>query len=158
VYVTGRRAPGSLSPAAPAGVITEFPIPTSQSAPSRITAGPDGTLWFTESTANKIGRITTSGSITEFATPTLEPIQIGRTMLGVQTTHSLRERSGCRMSGKMSPGSGSCMNDQWCGEIGFVDRKRKNIFSSCCRMMRYNGAERIKAIIDTSERRLSGRC
>jgi streptogramin lyase len=35
-----------------------------------ITAGPDGNLWFTEYGGNKIGRITTAGSITEFAIPT----------------------------------------------------------------------------------------
>ena len=35
-----------------------------------ITAGPDGNLWFTEEGANKIGRITPSGRITEFPIPT----------------------------------------------------------------------------------------
>jgi hypothetical protein len=35
-----------------------------------ITAGPDGALWFTESSANKIGRITTSGEFTQFPIPT----------------------------------------------------------------------------------------
>ena len=34
-----------------------------------ITAGPDGNLWFTESGADKIGRITPSGAITEFPLP-----------------------------------------------------------------------------------------
>ena len=33
-------------------------------------AGPDGALWFGEWSANKIGRITTSGAITEFVVPT----------------------------------------------------------------------------------------
>lgn len=36
------------------------PVPTS------ITAGPDGALWFTEYFGNKIGRITTTGTITEY--------------------------------------------------------------------------------------------
>ena len=35
-----------------------------------ITAGPDGNLWFTEPYANTIGRITTSGVLTEFPVPT----------------------------------------------------------------------------------------
>jgi hypothetical protein len=52
-----------------AGAITEFPIPTADSQPSGITAGPDGALWFTEAVGNKIGRITTSGVITEFSVP-----------------------------------------------------------------------------------------
>ena len=42
-------------------------IPTAFSQPCRITAGPDGNLWFTELTGNQIGRITPCGTITEFA-------------------------------------------------------------------------------------------
>jgi virginiamycin B lyase len=62
----------SSAPAwATAGTITEFPIPT-KSAPIGITAGPDGNVWFTEimQGVGKIGRITPSGTITEFQTPT----------------------------------------------------------------------------------------
>ena len=44
--------------AAPAGSITEFPVPTAGSNPWGITAGPDGNLWFTEGNSNQIGRIT----------------------------------------------------------------------------------------------------
>jgi hypothetical protein len=35
----------------------------------RITAGPDGNLWVTEFNASKIGRLTPSGTITEFSVP-----------------------------------------------------------------------------------------
>jgi virginiamycin B lyase len=35
---------------------------------SSITAGPDGALWFTEGPSDVIGRVTTSGEFTEFAT------------------------------------------------------------------------------------------
>jgi streptogramin lyase len=56
----------------PAGVITEFPIPTAVSGPFGITAGPDGNLWFTEFVGNKIGRITTAGAITEFTISTAD--------------------------------------------------------------------------------------
>jgi hypothetical protein len=57
----------SVSPTA--GVITEFTIPTASSLPNFIAAGPDGNLWFTESAeaANKIGRITPTGTFTELA-------------------------------------------------------------------------------------------
>jgi streptogramin lyase len=51
-----------------AGPAVEFPLPTSGSGPTAITAGPDGNLWFTEATANRIGRITPSGVVTEFFT------------------------------------------------------------------------------------------
>ena len=41
-------------------------LPTANSMAAGITAGPDGNLWFAEYHGNKIGRITTSGTITEF--------------------------------------------------------------------------------------------
>ena len=56
--------------ASPAGSITEFPVPTANSHPIGIAAGPDGNLWFTEFDVNKIGRISPNGSITEFPVPT----------------------------------------------------------------------------------------
>ncbi|HXM41572.1 MAG TPA: hypothetical protein VN924_09985 [Bryobacteraceae bacterium] len=49
--------------------IGSYPVPTEYSDPNAITVGPDGALWFTEIAANKIGRITTAGSITEYAAP-----------------------------------------------------------------------------------------
>ena len=33
--------------------ITEFPVPTASPAPVGITAGPDGNLWFTESSSQQ---------------------------------------------------------------------------------------------------------
>src|SRR5438093_387131 len=52
---------------ATAGTITEFPVPTAGSFSLSITLGPDGKIWFTEAVGGKIGRITTSGAVTEFA-------------------------------------------------------------------------------------------
>ena len=49
-----------------AQIITEFPIPTGNSEPVGIVAGPDGKLWFTEFGAARIGRITTAGTIDDF--------------------------------------------------------------------------------------------
>ena len=49
--------------------ITEFSTGmTAGAAPFGITAGPDGNLWFTENSGNRIGRITPAGVITEFST------------------------------------------------------------------------------------------
>ena len=51
--------------------ITEFRTPTASSYPRRITAGPDGNLWFTEYNANKIGMINPATHATaEFTVPT----------------------------------------------------------------------------------------
>jgi virginiamycin B lyase len=70
----------SASAVRAAPVLTEFSLPSSTSNPNGITTGPDGALWFTEVGAedkitqnplgpSKIGRITTAGTVTEFATP-----------------------------------------------------------------------------------------
>ncbi len=77
--VSPKSAP-KIGKITPGGVITEYPITTSGltpfnsnggiTGPHTIIAGPDGALWFTETGANKIGRITTDGTITEFALPT----------------------------------------------------------------------------------------
>lgn len=57
-----------VSWAASAQVITEFSAGISAgAAPAFITAGPDGNLWFTEQgTTPRIGRITPTGTVTEF--------------------------------------------------------------------------------------------
>jgi streptogramin lyase len=67
------------------GVITEYAIPAPALRPNgvyctdSIAPGPDGTLWFTECGANRIGRITTEGNITEFPIPTLNSLPAGIT-------------------------------------------------------------------------------
>ncbi len=50
---------------------TKEPAGSAQGEPLAITAGPDGNLWFTEigHVGSSIGRITTSGKITEFPLP-----------------------------------------------------------------------------------------
>jgi streptogramin lyase len=50
------------------GHITLFPL-RDASWPFSITSGPDNNLWFTELIGNKIGRISTDGTITEFELP-----------------------------------------------------------------------------------------
>ena len=67
--VTGGIAAGDLVANA-VGSFATFSIPTAGSNPRAIAAGPDGDLWFAEYSANKIGRITTAGVVTEFPIPT----------------------------------------------------------------------------------------
>jgi virginiamycin B lyase len=66
------------------GAVSEFPtlsttsnpvgLPNSSANPFGITAGPDGALWFTESLADKIGRITTAGIVSEFPLPHIQTV------------------------------------------------------------------------------------
>jgi len=46
--------------------------PPKTSLPFSVTPGPDGELWFTEAHGNKIGRISTGRTITEFPIPTTD--------------------------------------------------------------------------------------
>jgi virginiamycin B lyase len=61
--------PDAASPMEDGGSFTSFGININQ--PYGITVGPDGNIWFTESGGGPgIGRITPSGILTEFSTPT----------------------------------------------------------------------------------------
>jgi virginiamycin B lyase len=55
---------GRLDPAT--GQFTMFPVPTPDSWPLGITAGPDGAIWFTERLADKVARMSTDGTFTEW--------------------------------------------------------------------------------------------
>jgi streptogramin lyase len=58
------------------GAVTQFPAGAGSgnfsTGPQGITPGPDGNLWFTEFWANRIGRMTPAGVLTEFPIPTVE--------------------------------------------------------------------------------------
>lgn len=66
--VTRSPAPRTVQRLA-AGRLEVYPIPTSAAGLQRITTAPDGSMWFVEQDKNKIGRITTSGAITEINLP-----------------------------------------------------------------------------------------
>jgi virginiamycin B lyase len=58
------------------GTVTMFPVPSDLvdgSEPYGITTGADGAVWFTEYSAGKIGRLTTSGSLSEYKLKGSEP-------------------------------------------------------------------------------------
>ncbi|MGC2632718.1 MAG: hypothetical protein WA215_00755 [Candidatus Cybelea sp.] len=57
---------GGIARITPSGRITVYLLPTPGADLGYITVGSDGNLWFTEHTPNKFGRITPSGTITEF--------------------------------------------------------------------------------------------
>jgi streptogramin lyase len=57
--------------------IAEYALPNNGSLPHRIAKGPDGNMWFTEQTGQRIGRISATGAIVEFALrPGSNPIDI----------------------------------------------------------------------------------
>ncbi len=63
------RAGNAIGRITPAGQVTEYPLPTADSLPNAIAAGPDGNLWFVETNTDQVGRITPSGAVTEFPIP-----------------------------------------------------------------------------------------
>ncbi len=82
VKVTAENAGGSTSTVSavtgqvkPTGQVTEYSLP-SGSRPWGITTGPDGDVWFADSATNKIGKVTTSGSVTEYASSSSRPTNI----------------------------------------------------------------------------------
>lgn len=56
----------SINKITPAGVVTRYASLSSNSRPFDITLGPDGNVWYTMVSTSEIGRITPSGTITEF--------------------------------------------------------------------------------------------
>lgn len=68
---TVTSSPTSLTvvAATPLPGVIEFPLPTPNSGPNAIVAGPDGNVWFMETNRNTLGRITPAGQITEVPLP-----------------------------------------------------------------------------------------
>ena len=56
---------GAIGKVTKTGVVTEFPVPT-VGDPNDIAVGPDNNLWYVDPAADVVGRITPTGSITEF--------------------------------------------------------------------------------------------
>jgi virginiamycin B lyase len=80
------EAASKIGKVTPAGDITEYPIPNTledvgfasgplevSATPTSLVTGPDGAIWFTESSTHSIGRITTDGVLSRVSTPGLQP-------------------------------------------------------------------------------------
>jgi len=67
--VLAAPAPAVAASSVP-GSITNYTDPSIIN-PQGITAGPDGALWFTNSSGNSIGRITTAGVVTNYTDPSI---------------------------------------------------------------------------------------
>jgi len=71
--------------------VTKFPVPGGQTI--SITSGSDGALWFTQENPRTIGRITTSGGITQHPLPTDTPsAALGEITAGADGEISARQR------------------------------------------------------------------
>jgi virginiamycin B lyase len=64
------KATGTVGKINPDGTVNHYQLPTVGSTPIYIALGPDGNMWGTELTGNKIFRVTPTGTVTEFAIPT----------------------------------------------------------------------------------------
>jgi virginiamycin B lyase len=82
--------------------IRVFRLPEPDAEPFDIVAGPHGSMWFTEFAADKIGRISRSGTITQFTVPTAGagPYQIAA---GADGTMWFTEYNTTKI-GRVSPG------------------------------------------------------
>jgi virginiamycin B lyase len=69
---------GRIGRLTPLGQLTEFATPGDRGL-QWITAGPDGAMWFTGIQSNTIGRISISGSVTDYAVPTWRAQPVGIT-------------------------------------------------------------------------------
>jgi streptogramin lyase len=69
VFAMVATATIGITQVARAITIIEYQVPTPGGEPARITAGPDGNLWFVEF-VDRIGKITPTGAITEYPLPT----------------------------------------------------------------------------------------
>jgi hypothetical protein len=64
--VSGQIVLVAVTPARAVPRIQEYRFPVPASGPRGSAAGPDGNVWFTETSGNRIGRITTEGVLTEY--------------------------------------------------------------------------------------------
>ena len=87
----------------PSNAITNFPVPSgSASQPQDIVTGPDGNLWFTEQSGNKIGVITPAGlAVAEYTVPTANSAP-GAIAVGPDNNLWFTEQSGNKI-GKITP-------------------------------------------------------
>jgi streptogramin lyase len=70
MWITDQKNNAIVKASTAGTVLGSYPIPSSDAQPYGIAAGPDGNMWFTEFYTGKIGRVTPSGTMTEFTIPT----------------------------------------------------------------------------------------
>jgi virginiamycin B lyase len=85
------------------GHFTKYPLSSSETQPWGIVAGPDGNLWFTEVSTNRIGRMSTSGVLLqEFTIPTPTSYPYGLVFGGDGNLWFIECRAGNNKIGRMT--------------------------------------------------------
>jgi len=99
-----------------------IPIPTSASGAESIVASPDGTLWFVEREANKVGRVNADGSISEFAFPRSDYSQVEDLDVGPDGSVWVIYDSGRRL--RHMTAAGAQISDQSLGQYPYGEQLR----------------------------------
>lgn len=97
VVVSVPSAPASAAPSLlVSGQIATFDVPTADALPHAMALDADGTVWFTERAADRLGRIAPDGTIVETALPEfgVEPAGIGAGPGGIWFTEASAARIG----------------------------------------------------------------
>lgn len=68
-YLASGAVIGKMTTSGETTLEQQFAVSSQQAATSDVCAGPDGNVWFVESNAGKIGKITTSGTVTLYTLP-----------------------------------------------------------------------------------------
>jgi virginiamycin B lyase len=69
IWYTGKRS-GRIGRVDPdTGTVTEYPLADPSSTPIYVRAGPDGSMWATELTGNRIARVGSDGRLSEYDIP-----------------------------------------------------------------------------------------
>jgi len=74
IMQNGSVQAGRIERLTPTGTVSAYSLPSANTSATDIITGPDGNLWFTEYDADKIGRITPVGIVTERSTPGPEAV------------------------------------------------------------------------------------
>lgn len=74
---SGGSALATIDRMTPSGVVTQFDLPGPGSFPTRLALGPEGNVWLTETSVDRVGRITPTGQIQMFQLPRgTRPVEI----------------------------------------------------------------------------------
>lgn len=75
-FLEGNAGANKIAKISVNGTITEYPLPVGTSFPTALVNGQDGNLWYVDE-ATHLGRVTTSGVVTNFLAPVSSSLTVG---------------------------------------------------------------------------------